>query len=245
MSNQKNESQLSTLRFLFINHNKHSLLYSFGEFLNMINTLVFIFFLNFYTFQYNHSDKIIFCFVDSCIIILALLYVSINKNLVYDLSIVIGISFIVIIVSKLICFLSMTQDVPLTRSILNYIKLNYLIFCIPFLLTYSYYNENSQFPSKLFYLILGFILTCVDYDIVNKIRCVLFTINVFEFAPLIRKHIAQSYTKFSFIIYNTYISVIMIYMNHTVIVLLMIGINSLFILFYSFIKLLYSEKDIN
>lgn len=245
MSKQKNESQLSTFNKLFFTENNQSLFYSCTEFLNIINTLVFIFFLNFYTFQYNHADKIIVCFVDSCIIISSLLYISINKEIIADLPIVIGLGVIVITVSKVICILSMTQDVPLTRSILNYITLNFIIFCIPFLLSYSYYKENSQFPSKLFYMILGFILSCVDYDLVTKIRCVLYAINFFEFLPLIRKHLAQSYTKCSFFVYNTYIAAIMIYMNNAQVVLLMIGLNSIFILLYSLIMLyLYSEKDI-
>ena len=246
MSKKQNESQLSTFRILFINESNQSLFYSCAEFLNIINTLVFIFFLNFYTFQYNHSDKIILCFVDSCIIISSLLYVSINKELLSDLTTVIVMGLIVITVSKLICILSMTQDVPLTQSILNYITLNYIIFSIPFLLSYSsYYIENSQFPSKLFYMILGFILTCVDYDLVTKIRCVLYTLNFFELIPLIRKHLAKSYTKISFFVYNTYIAIIMIYMNNSQVVLLMLGLNSIFILLHSLIMLyLYSEKDI-
>ena len=84
-----------------------------------------------------------------------------------------------------------------------------------------------------------------DYDLVTKIRCVLYTLNFFELIPLIRKHLAKSYTKISFFVYNTYIAIIMIYMNNSQVVLLMLGLNSIFILLHSLIMLyLYSEKDI-
>lgn len=209
-----------------------------SEILNIINSLVFYYCLVFFTFQYNHYNSIIFLFVDMPFIFTLILFCYIiNRDIKkFEIFSILFFSVVDLTISKVISNLSMSPYVPVTKSIINYITLNYCVFCIPFLLTMKY-NENlcysSSLPTKLFYMILAFIMSCIDYGFINKMRCVFYAINFFEFLPIIRKNISKvSKTKniFSYFIFNSYLLGLLYYMGKFSLVLILFMSNIFFII---------------
>ena len=209
-----------------------------SEILNIINSLVFYYCLVFFIFQYNHYNYIIFLFVDIPLIFTSILFCHVMNNDIkkFEIFSILIFSIVSLTISKVISNLSMSPYVPLTKSIINYITLNYCVFCIPFLLIMKY-NENSCYssslPTKLFYMILAFIMSCIDYGFINKMRCVFYAINFFEFLPIIRKNISKnSKTKniFSYFIFNSYLLGLLCYMGKFSLILVLIIGNILFII---------------
>ena len=169
----------------------------YSEFLNLINSLIFFYILCYNNSRYRSIELIVFIGVDSTFMITAFVYYFLikNKQSRQNTKIILILGFLGVLISKLINLLSNNPTHDLIK-IHRYIKLNFVMFSILFLVCYEYY-ANPSYPSstntKIIYNILAFVMSNLVGPIEAKIRIIIYAINFFEFIPEIRK-IVNSYS---------------------------------------------------
>jgi hypothetical protein len=162
------------------------------ELLNIINTLIIYFFISFYICQVNYNDILIWINVDIFGLFVFIFYIINNRTLILTyIHFTLLFASIALITSVFISKFTATSNfISQTQSILAYIKLNYLCFSIPFILSYNYLgNEETKFTisNKLFIMILAFIISNIDVNVFSKIRSVCHGFYLLDFFPILRK----------------------------------------------------------
>ena len=86
---------------------------------------------------------------------------------------------------------------------LSYIKINYLVFLVSFLLFNDYLtnDENPNIITSLLTSILIMIISILHELILMKIRCMLIGINIFVFIPKLRKLLSSCSDNMVLVVY--------------------------------------------
>ena len=120
---------------------------------------------------------------------------------------------------------------------LSYIKINYLVFLVSFLLFNDYLtnDENPNIITSLLTSILIMIISILHELILMKIRCMLIGINIFVFIPKLRKLLSSCSDNMVLVVYiiNSIICGISLsYIDENKILIGISICNVLFIIFY-------------
>lgn len=214
----------------------------YSEFLNLINTLIFYYILCYNSSRHKSIELIVFIGVDSSFMVTAFVYYFLvrNKQFKQNTRVILIFGFLGILTSKLINHLSNRPTHDLIK-IHKYIKLNFVLFSLAFLLTYDYYS-NPSYPSstmtKMIYNFLAFVMSNLVGSIEAKIRIFIYAINFFEFLPEIRK-ITISYSNthnlICYLVNFIWIELFMIYLEKYLYFFRILIGNIAFIIFYPMI----------
>ena len=120
---------------------------------------------------------------------------------------------------------------------LSYIKINYFVFLIFFLLFNDYLvnSENPNLITSILISILILIISLIHKLIVMKIRCMLIGINIFKLIPKIRKFAnccSDDIVLITYIINSIICGISLSYMDENKVLLGLCISNVLFIVFY-------------
>ena len=120
---------------------------------------------------------------------------------------------------------------------LSYIKINYFVFLIFFLLFNDYLtnNENSSMITSIFTSCLILIISILHELIVMKIRCMMIGINIYVLIPKLRKFLSSCSDDMVLIVYiiNSVVCVISLsYIDEYKVLIALSISNILFIVFY-------------
>lgn len=220
------------------------------EFLNIFNTLILFYSLSFYL-QKNENDRFIFYFIDLTIILSSVgYYILINgKQGNKNTKILIAFSYSILVISKYFSLIINENQFFFKKKIYNYIKLNYLTFCILFLFSFDYYINiyySSSLFTKIFYMILIFIMTFLHNKIVMKVRIILYGIHFFEFLPEIRKFYQSFSNKscyISYFLFTIYNIINLFYISENRNIYFILIFNVFVIVIYPFIFNYYYKKE--
>ena len=218
------------------------------EFLNIFNTLVLFYSICFYIHKPNQNDKFILLIVDIPILFTAVgYYILINgKQGKQNTKNIIILGYAVLVVSK---YISNEIHFKKQNIFYSYIKLYFLIFSLFFLFSFDYfiniYYSSTNF-TKIFYMILIFIMSFLYETIFMKIRIIIFGIHFFEFFPEIRKFYQSFSDKtcyISYVLFSLYFTVIMFYIKELNELFIISVLNILIIVFYPKIFNYYYKKE--
>lgn len=218
------------------------------EFLNIFNTLVLFYSICFYIHKPNQNDKFILLIVDIPILFTAVgYYILINgKQGKQNTKNIIILGYAVLVVSK---YFSNEIHFKKQNIFYSYIKLYFLIFSLFFLFSFDYfiniYYSSTNF-TKIFYMILIFIMSFLYETIFMKIRIIIFGIHFFEFFPEIRKFYQSFSDKtcyISYVLFSLYFTVIMFYIKELNELFIISVLNILIIVFYPKIFNYYYKKE--
>ena len=218
------------------------------EFLNIFNTLVLFYLICHFIHIPNQNDKFIILIVDSPILFTAVgYYILINgKQGKQNTKIIIILGYIVLVVSK---YISNEIHFKKNNIFYSYIKLYYFIFSLFFIFIFDYfiniYYSSTTF-TKIFYMILIFIMSNLYETIFMKIRIIIIGIHFFEFFPEIRKFYQSFSDKscyISYILNSFYIIIIMLYINKLRELFIISVLNILTIVFYPKIFNYFYKKE--
>jgi hypothetical protein len=218
------------------------------EFLNIFNTLVLFYSICFYIHIPNQNDKFILLIVDIPILFTAVgYYILINgKQGKQNTKNIIILGYAVLVVSK---YFSNEIHFKKQNIFYSYIKLYFLIFSLFFLFSFDYfiniYYSSTNF-TKIFYMILIFIMSFLYETIFMKIRIIIFGIHFFEFFPEIRKFYQSFSDKtcyISYVLFSLYFTVIMFYIKELNELFIISVLNILIIVFYPKIFNYYYKKE--
>ena len=133
---------------------------------------------------------------------------------------------------------------------LSYIKINYFLFLIFFLLFNDYLtnNENSSIMSSIFTSILILIISILHELIVMKIRCMLIGINIYVLIPKLRKFLSSCSDDMVLIVYIINSAICVMSLSYIDEYKVLIGLsisNILFIVFYpKFFNYKYNKEKL-
>ena len=218
------------------------------EFLNIFNTLVLFYSICFYIHIPNQNDKFILLIVDIPILFTAVgYYILINgKQGKQNTKNIIILGYAVLVVSK---YFSNEIHFKKQNIFYSYIKLYFLIFSLFFLFSFDYfiniYYSSTNF-TKIFYMILIFIMSFLYETIFMKIRIIIIGIHFFEFFPEIRKFYQSFSDKtcyISYVLFSLYFTVIMFYIKELNELFIISALNILIIVFYPKIFNYYYKKE--
>lgn len=222
----------------------------YSEFLNVLNTIIFYYILCYHNTRTKSIDLVIFLGVDILFIAFAFGYYFLitNKQNKQNTKIILIFAVYGIFLSKLINFLSHSKNHDLNK-IHKYIKLNYILFSLAFILFYDYFTNPgspSSTTTKIIYSGMAFVMTNLVGSVEEKIRIFLYAINFFEFIPEIRKLLSNYSSKQNLICYLInfiWTEGFMLYMEKYMISLRILVFNALFIVLYPIIFDFYYKKD--
>lgn len=218
------------------------------EFLNIFNTLVLFYSICFFIHIPNQNDIFILLIVDIPILFTAVgYYILINgKQGKQNTKNIIILGYVILVVSK---YFSNEIHFKKKNIFYSYIKLYYLIFSLFFLFTFDYfinfYYSSTNF-TRVFYMILIFIMSFLYETIFMKVRIILFGIHFFEFFPEIRKFYQSFSDKscyISYILFSLYFTIIMLYIKELSNLYVISVLNILIIVFYPKIFNYYYKKE--
>ena len=204
-----------------------------------------------YNLQKNENDTFIFYFIDLTIILSSVGYYFLingkqgNKNT----KILIALSYSILVISKYFSLIINENQFFFKKKFYNYIKLNYLTFCILFLFSFDYYINiyySSSLFTKIFYMILIFIMTFLHNKIVMKVRIILYGIHFFEFLPEIRKFYQSFSNKscyISYFLFTIYNIINLFYISENRKIFFILIFNVFVIVIYPFIFNYYYKKE--
>ena len=131
---------------------------------------------------------------------------------------------------------------------LDYIRINYFFFLMLFLLLNDYLvnSGSTNIFSSILISILILIMSIIHEEIVMKIRCMLFGINIFELIPIIRKFAnscSENIVKITYFINSIVCGIALFYIDELNALIGIFVINTLFIVFYPNLFNYYYHKE--
>lgn len=211
----------------------------YSEFLNLINTLIFYYILCYDSSRQKSIELIVFIGVDSSFLLTAFVYNFLvrKKQFKQNAIIILVFGIIGILTSILINHLSNLPTYDLIK-IHKYIKLNFILFSLAFIVTYDYYS-NPSYPSstftKIIYNCLAFVMSNLVGSVEAKIRIFIYAINFFEFLPEIRKIIisySNTHNLICYLVNLIWVELFMLYLEKYLYFLRILLGNIAFIIFY-------------